>query len=454
VRLIRIDDLQVAPYNPRTITSEARDGLNHSINLFGLVQPIVVNKRSGFTIIGGHQRLEALKDRGAQEAQVLVVDLDEKDERALNLTLNNPHVEGKFTDALQQILAELQAQDPALISELNLDMLQTDLIGPVVREGKTDPDWIPEPPAAAKTKRGDIWILGKHRLMCGDSSSRQDLDRLLDGAKIHLVNTDPPYNVKVEPRSNNAIAAGNSSFEMTHHRRFDLARHPEKAKGATHQMRAKDRPLMNDFVKPADFDKMLRAWFGNMSHALIPGRGFYIWGGYANCANYPAALVESELYFSQMIVWIKQHPVLTSKDFMGNHEWAFFGWKQDAENLVLAPDGFERDHRYAFYGWKEGAAHYFDPVTFNATDVWEVKKINPQSMVHLTEKPVELAVRALQYSSRPAENVLDLFGGSGSTLIGCEQTDRNAYLMEMDQAYCDVIVERWEKFAGKSAALV
>jgi len=131
------------------------------------------------------------------------------------------------------------------------------------------------------------------------------------------------------------------------------------------------------------------------------------------------------LYFSQAIIWVKEHPVLTRKDFMGNHEWCF-------------------------YGWREGAAHrFFGPN--NVPDTWPVKKVNPQSMVHLTEKPVELARRAIEYSSRPGECVLDLFGGSGSTLIACEMTGRRARLMELDPLYCDVIVQRWEQFTGRKA---
>jgi DNA modification methylase len=233
--------------------------------------------------------------------------------------------------------------------------------------------------------------------------------------------------VKVEPRSNNAIAAGLSSFEVpgTHHQRFDLARDKQKGKPTHRKLRAKDRPLANDFVSDEEFDRLLHAWFGNLARALQPGRAFYIWGGYANCANYPPVLKATGLYFSQAIIWNKQHPVLTRKDYMGAHEWSF-------------------------YGWKEGAAHqFFGPN--NATDLWHVKKINPQSMIHLTEKPVELAARAMQYSSRPGENVLDLFGGSGSTLIAAEQTGRRAFLMELDALYCDVIVTRWEQFTGKKA---
>ena len=131
------------------------------------------------------------------------------------------------------------------------------------------------------------------------------------------------------------------------------------------------------------------------------------------------------MYFSQAIIWNKLHPVLTRKDFMGCFE-------------------------LAFYGWREGAGHQFYGPN-NALDLWEVKKVNPQNMVHLTEKPVELAVRALQYSSQPGEHVLDLFGGSGSTLIAAEQTGRRAFVMELDPLYCDVIIARWERFTGKRA---
>jgi DNA modification methylase len=262
------------------------------------------------------------------------------------------------------------------------------------------------------------------------------VDRLLDGAEIHLVNTDPPYNVKVEPRSNNAIAAGLTSFPgnrpqqrkasgLRHHQSLDLARHPEKSRPTQQKLRAKDRPLANDFVSDAEFGRLLSAWFGNIARVLLPGRAFWLWGGYANIANYPAALQAAGLYFSQTVIWVKEHPVLTRKDMMGNHEWCF-------------------------YGWHEGAAHHwYGPK--NVPDVWLVKKVNPQCMVHLTEKPVELALRAIQYSTHPGENVLDLFGGSGSTLIAAEQIGRRAFLMELDPLYCDVIVARYEQFTGKKA---
>jgi DNA modification methylase len=277
--------------------------------------------------------------------------------------------------------------------------------------GRTDPDDVPAPPDEPATRPGELWLLGRQRLLCGDAGQPRDVDRLLGGAAIHLVNTDPPYGVRVEPRSNNAIAAGLNSFRG--------------ASPTGQKLRARDRPLANDHVPDDEFARLLRAWLGNLGRVLLPSRAFYVWSGYSNVGSYPAALAAAGLYYSQAIIWDKQHPVLTRKDYMGAHEWCF-------------------------YGWKEGAAHqFFGPA--NATDLWSVKKVNPRSMVHLTEKPVELAARALEYSSKPCENVLDLFGGSGSTLIAAEQTGRAAFLMELDALYCDVIVARWEAFTGRTA---
>ncbi len=414
---MKVVDLLPADYNPRRISDEALKGLSASIERFGLVQPIVWNARTR-RIVGGHHRLRVLRDHGVEETDVIVVDLPDREEKALNVALNSPAISGEFTPDLDAILAEIQSALPDLFEDLRLDELWQGAFEGT--QGMTDPDAIPEPPDAAVSERGKVYGLGRHRLMCGDSAVVGDVDRLLAGSPIHLVNTDPPYNVKVEPRSNNAIAAGHSSFTgTTHHQGLDLARHPEKAK-PTGQMRPKDRPLENDFLPKAEFEALLRAWFGNLARVLEPGRGFYIWGGYGNCGNYPPALEESGLYFSQAIIWDKEHPVLTRKDFMGAHEWCF-------------------------YGWREGAAHqFFGPA--NAQDLWHIKKINPQSMVHLTEKPVELATLAIQYSSRPGENVLDLFGGSGSTLIAAEMTGRRAFLMEIDELYCDVIRKRWAEF--------
>jgi len=420
---------EIKPYekNPR-INDAAVDAVAASIRQFGFRQPIVVDGDG--VIVCGHTRWKAAQKLGLREVPVHVArDLTPEQIRAYRIADNKTAELAEWNLELLPIeLAELQEAgiDWSLLGFDQDELLK--LLHPELKEGLTDPDAVPEPPDDAITQPGDLWILGEHRLLCGDSSSVADVDRLLDGARIHLVNTDPPYNVKVEPRSNNAIAAGLSSFSNTHHQGFDLARRPEVAQATHRKLRPKDRPLANDFVSDEEFDRMLRAWFGNIARVLEPGRAAYIWGGYANCANYPPVLKACELYFSQAIIWVKEHPVLTRKDFMGNHEWCFYCWREGAAHVFLGPN--------------------------NATDVWSVKKVNPQNMIHLTEKPVELAIRAMQYSSRPGENVLDLFGGSGSTLIAAEQTGRRAFLMELDPPYTDVIVQRWEQFTGRKAARI
>jgi DNA modification methylase len=425
IELRSITDIKPYPNNPR-INDDAVDTVAGSIKEFGFRQPIVVD--SDGVIICGHTRFKAAKKLGLEKVPVHVAqDLSPEQIKAYRIADNKTAELAEWNyDLLPIELADLQScnYDLGLLG-FDQDELAK-LLNPELNEGLTDPDDIPAPPDAAITQAGDLWVLGNHRLLCGDSSNPQHLDRLLGGQTIQLVNMDPPYNVKVEPRSNNAIAAGLSSFQgTTHHQSLDVARHPEKSKPTQKKLRAKDRPLANDFVSDEEFDRLLDAWFGNAARVLDEGRGFYIWGGYANCANYPPFLKKHGLYFSQAIIWDKMHPVLTRKDFMGAHEWCFYGWKEGAAHVYLGPN--------------------------NATDLWQVKKVNPQSMVHLTEKPVELAVRAMQYSSRAGDNVLDLFGGSGSTLIAAEQAGRNSFLMELDPLYCDVIVERYEKFTGTKA---
>jgi DNA modification methylase len=430
-----LERLKPYPDNPRR-NDAAVEAVATSIREYGFRQPIVVDAEG--VIVVGHTRWKAAQKLGLAEVPVHVArELTPEQARAYRVADNQTATIAEWDNEL--LAAELKA-----LEELGLDIKSlgfgddelTAIFAPPVLTGLVDPDDVPAPPEAATTKPGDLWILGEHRLLCGDSGSQADLDRLLDGQPVHLCNTDPPYNVKVEPRSNNAIAAGLSSFTATQRKdasagdqqSADLHRYPEKAKPTGKRLRAKDRPLANDFVSDEEFDRLLDSWFGNIARVLVPGGGFYIWGGYANCANYPPVLKEHGLYFSQAVIWHKMHPVLTRKDFMGDHEWCF-------------------------YGWKEGAAHrWFGPN--NVPDVWPVKKVNPQSMVHLTEKPVELAKRAIEYSSQPGETVLDLFGGSGSTLIACEMTGRRARLMELDALYCDVIVQRWEAFTGKKAERV
>ncbi len=427
---------RLKPYerNPRTHSPEQITKIAASLLEFGWTNPILVDGDAG--IIAGHGRLLAARELGMATVPVIELPhLTEAQKRAYIIADNRLALDaGWDEDLLAEELKALEGLDFNLaLTGFDLDELHDLLDDETAEEVPA-----PEPPEDPVSRPGDLWILGEHRLLCGDSGDPATVDRLLAGAPVHLVNTDPPYNVKVEPRSNNAIAAGLSSFPAgksaieasdargMHHQGFDLARYKTKSK-PTGRMRPKDRPLANDFVSDEAFDEMLLAWFGNIARVLLPGRSFYIWGGYANLGNYPPVLKAVGLYFSQSIIWDKQHPVLTRKDFMGAHE-------------------------QAFYGWKEGAAHhFFGPA--NVPDLWAVKKVNPQSMIHLTEKPVELAVRAIHYSSKPGENVLDLFGGSGSTLIAAEQTSRRCFVMELDPAYTDVIVLRWQEATGQKAIL-
>ena len=431
----------IKPYdkNPRD-NDGAVEAVAWSIREYGFRQPIVVDADG--VIIVGHTRWKAAQRLGLEEVPVHVAtDLTPTQIKAYRIADNKvAELASWDMDLLPIELSELRGMDVDLeLLGFSSEELEK-MLGASGTDGLTDPDAVPEPPDEAVTKPGDIWVLGNHRLMCGDSSKDADVDRLLDRGRVQLVNTDPPYNVGVASRSNNAIAAsgdhpiGQQGMDIAIRRKASSSSdaHPigrnwsDLPKATTRKLRPKDRPLANDFISDEEFAQLLRAWFGNIRRVLEDGRSFYIWGGYTNIWNYPNALKESELYFSQMVIWVKEHPVLTRKDFMGNHEWCF-------------------------YGWREGAAHYFNPEITNATDVWSVKKVNPQSMVHLTEKPIELAERAMIYSSKPGENVLDLFGGSGSTLIAAERTGRRAYLMELDPLYCDVIVKRWEEFTGRKA---
>jgi DNA modification methylase len=354
------DQLLANPANWRTHPKAQQQALAGVLDQVGWVSAILVNRRTGH-LVDGHLRVELAITRGEASVPVSYVDLD-ADEEALVLASLDPlaAMAGVDDEKLRALLADVSVDDEALGAML------ARLSAPEPKAGLTDPDEIPAPPDEAITKPGDLWILGEHRLLCGDSGNPADLDRLLDGATVDLLSTDPPYNVKVEPRSNNAIAAGMSDqwdasyqtaleasqakrrnarglheFDQArqsgprgHHQSMDLARHPEKAQATHRKMRAKDRPLVGDFITDEDFAARLDAWFRNGARVLRPGGAFYVWGGYANIANYPPALRAAGLYFSQAVIWVKEHAVLTRKDFMGNHEWC-----QPAGTRVLTPDG-------------------------------------------------------------------------------------------------------------------
>ncbi|MFW6106970.1 MAG: ParB N-terminal domain-containing protein, partial [bacterium] len=285
IELYTIDAIKPYEANPR-VNDQAVDAVAASLRDFGFRQPIVVDEQG--VIIVGHTRWKAAKQLGLAKVPVHVAkDLSAEQIRAYRIADNQTNTLAEWDFELLPVeLAELQSADYDL-SVLGFDESElAKLLDGDVAEGLTDPDSVPEPPDEPITRPGDIWLLGDHRLLCGDSGSEPDLDRLLAGATIDLVNMDPPYNVRCEPRSSNAIAAGLSSFQnkkaQLHHQGFDKARgayHPPKP---GRKMRAKDRPLENDFVTDEAFGEMLLAWFANASRVLKPGGAFYIWGGYAN----------------------------------------------------------------------------------------------------------------------------------------------------------------------------
>ena len=452
---------KITPYenNPRN-NDAAVDAVAASIQQFGFRKPIVVDKRG--VIICGHTTLRAAQQLGLAEAPVHIArDLSPEKVRAYRIADNKTGELADWDwDKLREELLELKADDVD-VAQLGFDFDElTQLIDEGLREGNCDPDDVPAPPDQARTRPGDMYLLGDHVLLCGDSANRADLERLLGGKKVQLVFSDPPYNVAVQPRGE--IKAGR-------------------------KLRAKDRAIANDDVDEGKFAELLAAWFGNVAQALEPGRSFYLCGGYANFDEYPRALKSQGLKFSQAIVWVKNAPVMNRKDFLTGHEWIFYGWREGAGHQFFgpnnahdiwqlsraregtcdvgtglrleAPDGgridvLPPDESRKLRQVKLGDEGLGVTMLGAPSDVWRVKKVPGQKMVHLTEKPVELAVRAMKYSSRPGELVLDLFGGSGSTLIAAEQTGRRARLIELDPLYCDVIVERYEKFSGKKAKRV
>lgn len=419
-----LSDVTPYPGNPRK-NDRAVDAVAASLQQFGFRQPIVVDANG--VIVCGHVRYKAAVKLGLDRIPVHVArDLTAEQIRAYRLA-DNQTADLAFWDyeLLPIELRELRDADYDIGSLGFSENALSALLEPITRDGLTEADAVPELPDEAITKPGDLWILGDHRLLCGDSSKLEDVDRLLAGATIHLVNTDPPYNLKVAPRSNNAIAACSDSSLRNHNQRLAVARNYRCERRTHRKLRAKDRPLANDFVSEEAFDLWVDAWIGNFAGALAPGRSFYVWGGYNNFNNYPRLFQKHKLHLADVLVWDKQRPVLDRKDFLQVYEIAFYGWRRGAPHVFVGPH--------------------------NVENVWRVPKMPAQKTVHLTEKPVELALRAIQYSSREGECVLDLFGGSGSTLIAAEQAGRRAFLMEIDPLYCDVIVQRWEQFTGRHA---
>ncbi len=389
-----VKELQPAPYNPRKISDKALDGLTSSIDRFGLVQPIIWNRRTN-RVVGGHQRLKVIQAKKETETDVVVVDLDESEEKALNIALNNHHICGEWTEDVEKLLAEIRETSPDVYDDLLLDALLHDIPKTIIEPSDED-DYFDENDESTCeetiTQPGDLWILGKHRLFCGDSTRGEDFGLLMDDAKADMIFTDPPYGVSYCGTNN------------PNGREWDI--------------------IAGDELRGDDLYKLLKDSFSIMAKFAQPAAAFYIFHAALNQKIFEQALHDAGIRVKQQIIWVKHH-VLGHSDYHWKHEPCFYGCFAD------------RSCR--FYGDRTN------------TTVWEIKKDASQEYQHPTQKPVALAMKAIENSSRYGDIILDMFSGSGSTLIACEQTGRKSYGMEIDPKYCDVIVNRWEKYTGSKA---
>jgi DNA modification methylase len=393
VSKIPIGQLNPAAYNPRKDLQPGDpeyEKLKRSMQEFGYVEPIVWNKRSG-NIVGGHQRYKVLLDMGMSEVDCVVVDLDDAKEKALNLALNKIQGDWDYLK-LEDLLQELDTGELDLeLTGFDMEEIE-DLVTQIHVPEEIIEDDVPEPPEEAITKPGDLWILGRHRLLCGDSTDKATVDKLMDGKKADMVFTDPPYgvNVKGGKGKGNTIAGDLTQTAIPFS--FEIC------------------------VKQATKDKAR----------------FYFCGGEGNIGLYFKLF---ERYLAQMpklLIWVKN-------------------------GFVLKQNGYHNQYELIFYGFKAGGGGkeywYSGRAEDEASDVWRVSRDATTSYLHPTQKPIELPARAIRNSSKAGDTIFDPFGGSGSTLIACEQLNRTCYMMELDPIYCDVIVKRWENFTGQKAEL-
>ncbi len=383
---LKINSLIPASYNPRKKLKPGDaeyEKIKNSITEFGYVDPIIVN--SDMTIIGGHQRWSVLKALGYDEVDCVVIEIDKTKEKALNIALNK--VTGEWNkELLADLIKDLQSLDydvsmtgfePPEIDELFNDVHSKD-----VKDDKFDLDKALDDEAFVKS--GDVWLLGRHRLMCGDSTKPDNISILMNGKKANLCITDPPYNCSYE--------------------------------GGT-GMR-----IMNDnWSDSQKFYQFLLDAFKNAYGSMADGAAIYVFHSDAEKVNFFNAVVNAGFHYSTTCIWVKNALVIGRMDFQMRHEPIIYGFKDTA--------------KHKFYGDRK------------QTTVWEFDK-PVKSKLHPTTKPLALMGYPIGLSSQENGIVLDLFGGSGSTLIAAEQMNRIGYLMELDPVYASVIVRRYAAFKG------
>ena len=390
VVMTRVGDLTPYARNARTHSDAQVAQIAASIKEFGWTNPILVDGEKG--LIAGHGRLAAARKLGMEEVPVIeLTHLTETQKKALILADNKLALNaGWDAELLNLELEELELEGVDLnlvgFGEEERDALRPE----VVNEGLTDEDAVPETPEEPITKPGDIWILGKHRLMCGDSTSMDHLATLTAGALVDMWLTDPPYNVAYEGKTKDALK------------------------------------IKNDSMADDQFRQFLRDSYTAADSVMKPGAVSYIWHSDSEGYNFRGAAHDSGWKVRQCLIWKKSTIVMGRQDYH---------WK----------------HEPCLYGWKEGAGHLW-AADRKQTTILEFDKPS-RNGEHPTMKPVALFEYQMLNNTKGGDIVLDSFGGSGTTLIAAEKNGRIAYLMELDPKYCDVIVKRWEEFTGQKARL-
>lgn len=415
-----IKDLNPAVYNPRKDLQPGDveyEHIKNSIEKFGYIDPIIYNKKNN-VIIGGHQRFKVLKELGYKEIDCVEVDLEEKEEKALNIALNK--IGGEWDmEALQVLLSEF---DDEIKNQLGFDFEELqDLQLQFEQEIEKDilEDKVPEIPYQPKTKQGQIYQLGNHRLMIGDSTNIECVNKLMNGNIADLVVTDPPYNVNVS-----------------------------NSKGDT---------IKNDNMQDLEFYNFLNSAFKCLSDSLKDGGSYYIWCASSEFVNFIKAIKNNNLLFKQEIIWNKSQFILGRNDYHWKHEPCLYGWKDGASHYFIndRTQSTVIDEPVPEFNKmkKEELIELLEKIYSYETSVLYEKKPTVNDL-HPTMKPVNLIARLIKNSSKQNEIVLDLFGGSGTTLIACEQLNRRCYMMEYDTKYADVIIKRWESLTGQKSILL
>ena len=413
LELKEVDINEIKPYerNPRK-NDQAVDAVIESIKQCGYIAPIIVDEN--MVILAGHTRWKALKRLNYTTVKIAVKDgLTEEQKRKYRLLDNktNEYAEWDY-DMLAVELEGLDFGD--LTVDWGVEAVTTD-IDSVVEDESPDVDEEHEP----ITRPGDIWLLGRHRLLCGDSTKQEDVARLMDNHTADMVVTDPPYNVDYE--------------------------------GGT----AEKLKIQNDNQTPEQFVEFLIKAFENMRDNLKEGGAFYIWHASSSQREFENALNNVGLHVRQQLIWVKNALVLGHQDYQWRHEPCFYGWKErkphyftDDRTETTVLEGDEIDFKSLK---KEELVKLLEKIysELKHTTLYEDK---PQrNAEHPTMKPVRLFSRLINNSSTVNEKVLDLFGGSGTSIIACERLKRRGFTREADPEYCDVIIKRWENLTGKKA---